>query len=74
MQPNHFAIYQTEQIRAAEILAATNFQLTPSILMARAGKAALTFIQEHYPNVRTIHVFCGGGNNGGDGYVFAKLG
>ena len=40
-------------------------------LMRRAGQAAFGIFQEHWPEAKRVHVICGSGNNGGDGYVFA---
>ncbi|HEY6528671.1 MAG TPA: NAD(P)H-hydrate dehydratase [Cellvibrionaceae bacterium] len=42
------------------------------VLMKRAARAALALISEHYPHA-SLWVFCGGGNNGGDGYALAGL-
>ncbi|WP_052365421.1 bifunctional ADP-dependent NAD(P)H-hydrate dehydratase/NAD(P)H-hydrate epimerase [Halotalea alkalilenta] len=42
-------------------------------LMRRAGAAAFALIRQRWPKARRIRVFCGGGNNGGDGYVVAAL-
>lgn len=66
-------IYQTEQIREFERLAAERFNITGEVLMARAGKAAMDFMLRRFANVKRIAVFCGSGNNGGDGYVLAEL-
>ena len=40
-------------------------------MMEYAGQAAARFLQERLP-VRRLAVFCGTGNNGGDGYVLAR--
>ena len=46
---------------------------TPGVvLMKRAARAALNLILAHYPNA-PLWIVCGGGNNGGDGYVLAGL-
>ena len=66
-------VYQTEQIREFERLAAERFSITGDVLMARAGKAALDFMLRRFANVKRIAVFCGNGNNGGDGYALAEL-
>ncbi|MFC0269338.1 bifunctional ADP-dependent NAD(P)H-hydrate dehydratase/NAD(P)H-hydrate epimerase [Kushneria aurantia] len=42
-------------------------------LMMDAGRAALEEIEHRWPGARHLCVLCGGGNNGGDGYVVAAL-
>lgn len=42
-------------------------------LMRRAGEAVATEVLKRYPSAKHIHVLCGPGNNGGDGYVVARL-
>ncbi|MGV2065830.1 NAD(P)H-hydrate dehydratase [Agrobacterium sp. 22-226-1] len=41
-------------------------------LMERAGQAAAASALRHYPQAQRFIVLCGGGNNGGDGYVTAR--
>lgn len=66
-------IYQTAQIRELEKLAEERFGISSEVLMQRAGKAALECLVRHWPKARKIAVVCGTGNNGGDGYVVARL-
>lgn len=66
-------IYQSEQIREFERLAEERFAVTPVALMQRAGVAAFEFMLKRWPQARRVAVFCGAGNNGGDGYVLAAL-
>ncbi len=42
-------------------------------LMQRAGRAAFNALLQRWPEVEQIHVCCGTGNNGGDGFVIAAL-
>ena len=42
-------------------------------LMQRAGQAAWQHVLQHWPGAQRITVVCGPGNNGGDGYVLARL-
>ncbi|RWQ32626.1 MAG: NAD(P)H-hydrate dehydratase [Mesorhizobium sp.] len=42
-------------------------------LMRNAGAAVSAVVLAHFPAARRVHVLCGPGNNGGDGYVVASL-
>lgn len=42
-------------------------------LMQRAGEAVAAVVLKRYPNATRVHVLCGPGNNGGDGYVVARI-
>lgn len=42
-------------------------------LMRRAGDALLCTLNRYYPDATRIHIYCGAGNNAGDGYVLARL-
>ncbi len=72
MQTN-IPIYQVRQIREIERLAQESFSLSSQTLMQRAGKAAFDFLLRRFPQAQKIAIFCGSGNNGGDGYVLAQL-
>ena len=42
-------------------------------MMEDAGCAAFQLLRQRWPHADRILVYCGGGNNGGDGYVLARL-
>lgn len=42
-------------------------------LMERAGAAIADRVAQLFPDAAPVHVLCGPGNNGGDGYVAARL-
>lgn len=43
------------------------------VLMTRAGEAAFRHLRARWPDCQSPAIVCGGGNNGGDGYVVAWL-
>ena len=61
------------QARELERLAAVSFDLPGDVLMERAGRAAAQLVLTRYPLAQKIAIVCGTGNNGGDGYVLARL-
>lgn len=42
-------------------------------LMERAAERSVNWIRLNYPNSRSFAIFCGKGNNGGDGLAIARL-
>ena len=68
----HYA-YKVNQLQRHEAEAAKASGINLFQLMARAGAAVLSQIQQHFPAARHLHIICGKGNNGGDGYVIAKI-
>ncbi|ASK35432.1 NAD(P)H-hydrate dehydratase [Alloalcanivorax mobilis] len=65
-------LYSAEQTRELDRLAG-EAGLSGEQLMERAGQAAFDLMLQRWPGVRNPAVLCGGGNNGGDGYVLARL-
>ncbi len=64
-------LFLSQQSRLCEQKALDELGLTENELMSRAGAAAFKTLKTLYPDVRTVAIFCGGGNNAGDGYVLA---
>ncbi len=68
-----YLLYTAAQTRELDRLAIEEHGLSANILMERAGEAAFSLLRECWPKARRIAVFCGTGNNGGDGFVVARL-
>ncbi len=66
-------LYTPEQVREHEGAAAESAGVTKWQLMERAGQAVHKCLERRYPVPASVAVLCGGGNNGGDGYVVATL-
>lgn len=65
------------QMRAIEQVAIDSGEVTGLELMERAGKGVVETIMEEWPSMafpsHKAVVLCGPGNNGGDGFVIARL-
>jgi len=66
-------IYTASQVRDLDRRAIGEFGIAGYELMTRAGSATLDALCALWPSARTVAVLCGPGNNGGDGYVVARL-
>jgi NAD(P)H-hydrate epimerase len=66
-------LYRAEQVQALDRLAIEQHDIPGYQLMDRAGRAAFAVLRARWPEARALTVCCGSGNNGGDGYVIARL-
>ncbi len=66
-------LYRSEQVRRLERRAEAQLGLSEQALMERAGAAAYRLLRRRWPKAQRICVLAGAGNNGGDGYVLARL-
>ncbi|HLU06102.1 MAG TPA: NAD(P)H-hydrate dehydratase [Woeseiaceae bacterium] len=66
-------IYSTESVRRMDRNAIAVAGIPGYTLMERAATAALELARGSWPEAGRWHVVCGGGNNGGDGFVLARL-
>lgn len=69
--PRH--LYSAAQARELDRRAIEQHAIPAGELMRRAGQAAYRLLRVRYPRARSVTVLCGPGNNGGDGYVLARL-
>lgn len=67
------ALYQNSQIRDLESYVIKKNLSDEYSLMQKAGQAAFHALLQYWPQTRHLIVCCGKGNNGGDGYVLARL-
>ncbi|OAJ34405.1 bifunctional ADP-dependent NAD(P)H-hydrate dehydratase/NAD(P)H-hydrate epimerase [Piscirickettsia salmonis] len=66
-------LYTAEQVRSLDQVAMHEFNINSFELMQKAGAQAFAYLQEHYPAKNQLLIFCGKGNNAGDGYIVAAL-
>ncbi|MCC7413779.1 MAG: NAD(P)H-hydrate dehydratase [Gammaproteobacteria bacterium] len=66
-------LYRAAGVRALDRAAIDGAGVAGATLMARAGAAAWQVLRTRWPQARRVLVYCGTGNNGGDGYVLARL-
>ena len=64
-------VHTAAQTRLLDSTAINEFGIPGATLMGRAGEAAFALLRRRWPESRQIAVVCGGGNNGGDGFVVA---
>ena len=67
------SLYRAEQVRELDRIAIEELGIPGLTLMQRAGSAAFEALRRRWPRARRLGVLCGGGNNGGDGFVLARL-
>jgi len=66
-------IFAKEQIYQGDILTTQRQNISPTDLMERAGTQIFNWLHIRMQGAQVpIHVFCGIGNNGGDGLVIAR--
>jgi NAD(P)H-hydrate epimerase len=65
-------LYSRESVQAIDRMIISRGLPGPS-LMQRAGQAAFDVLVAKWPQTKKVLIFCGVGNNAGDGYVLARL-
>lgn len=66
-------LYTAEQVRELDRITITGGYVSGIDLMERAGKAVWEDILASRPDIGSMLVVCGAGNNAGDGYIIARL-
>lgn len=67
------SLYTAAQVRELDRRAIEDHAIDGYALMTRAAEAAFHCLRLRRPAARRLAVYCGGGNNGGDGLVIARL-
>ena len=66
-------LYSCEQTRLLDRYASEIDGLPGIVLMERAANVALACALDMWPDLQELVIFCGAGNNAGDGYLMAAL-
>ncbi|MBT2623370.1 NAD(P)H-hydrate dehydratase [Chryseobacterium sp. ISL-6] len=66
-------IFTKEQIRECDQFTILNDHISSIKLMERAAQSCAHWISEHCKSHKKFVIFCGNGNNGGDGFAIARL-
>ncbi|MDH5408046.1 MAG: NAD(P)H-hydrate dehydratase [Gammaproteobacteria bacterium] len=66
-------LFSAQQVRELDQCAIEKHNIPGATLMERAGEAAFNVLRQSWPQAQKILLLCGTGNNGGDGYVIARL-
>ena len=66
-------VYTAAEVRELDRIAIEDRGIPGIVLMKRAGRAVLDELRQRWPHSTSITIFCGSGNNSGDGYIVAGL-
>ncbi len=66
-------ILTAAEMASADTATAEHFDMPMAELMEHAGAAVAAFVQRQYPAAKRVAILCGAGNNGGDGFVAARI-
>ena len=69
-----FAVMTRDEVRVFDSWAINTLGIPGMVLMENAGRSCAELIKEKLSDVKEpkVCIFCGTGNNGGDGYVIAR--
>jgi NAD(P)H-hydrate epimerase len=71
---NKYTLMTKDQVRAVDFWAINTLGVPGVVLMENAGRSCAELIKEKLKGITKpkVCIFCGTGNNGGDGYVIAR--
>ncbi len=64
-------LYTAEQVRELDRVAIEDHGIPGLTLMRRAADACIEAMSRFFPDTQKVTVYCGSGNNAGDGYIVA---
>jgi len=67
------ALFSAKSVAELDRIAIEQRQIPSLVLMKRAGRSVLTELLETFGPPSLLSIFCGSGNNAGDGYIVAAL-
>jgi hydroxyethylthiazole kinase-like uncharacterized protein yjeF len=67
------SVYSSSNIRAWDAYTIHNEPISSIDLIDRAAMACVEWISRHIAHDKQLHIFCGNGNNGGDGLAMARM-
>ena len=67
-----FTLVDPQYMRAWEALYFRESSVSSIVVMKRAARAVTDVVLERFPDAQDIHIACGPGGNGGDGYACAR--
>ena len=67
------SLYTAAQARELDRIVIADAGIPGYTLMSRAGEACWEVVRSRWPAARSLLVLCGTGNNGGDGFIVARL-
>lgn len=66
-------LYTAASVRELDRVAIEEQGIPGITLMRRAGSSCFERLMQRWPDTARVTIFCGAGNNGGDGYIVAGL-
>ncbi|MFD0964978.1 NAD(P)H-hydrate epimerase [Pseudofulvibacter geojedonensis] len=66
-------LFTAQQIKEWDNYTILNEPISSLDLMERASFTFVEWYQKHHKHDKTIYIFCGPGNNGGDGFAISRL-